>query len=439
MNNGILKPKAGCFAIYELSEEGWEDADGLLKGFCSSLEACGLEVLAAPEHVTDEASCKRAAEFFYLHRVDLICPLIITWCHDHYIWQMQKSAGVPVAVRALPGILNGSALGAQQVGCILEDLDIPHRLYYAEAGDGAEAAKLARFAGACALKNALSGARIAMTGRRTPGMTPTAFDEVEIMRLFGCQVVTYGMDEITAMGLQADDGEVRELWAKVSGAAAAVRDVKPGDELSAIRYYLALKKLAADCGFDAVTVGCYPNYCGKTCLPVSMLIDDGIPAGCEGDLNSTIAMLILQKLTGKPVHFGEMCVVDREENYILSSHCGAAPASLADGKGYILCPVRLAHTGVCIRYSSMPGKVTYMNLVGRKNKYRMCAFKGQAVETPLVYEGNPMKIVPDAGAARVWETVAEYGFGHHWTAVYADVAGELEEFCRLTGIEGVFV
>jgi len=434
----MIKPKVGCYSIYELSEEDWDNAPNQLDTLCKGLEAQGLEVVKAPVPVTDESSCKKVAEYFAAEKVDVTCPLIITWCHDHNIWLIQKATDVPVAVWAIPGMRNGSALGAQQIGCILGDLDIEHKLYYGEESDAKSIRELAVYAKACAIREKLKTVKIAMVGRRTPGMTPTAFDEVEIMRVFGCQVVTYGMDEVTELGNTFAEEEVRGEWEKLSKAAASVINVAEGDDLVTMRYYLALKKIVKDNSFDAMTVGCYPSYCGKTCIPVALLNDEGVPTGCEGDLNSTIAVYILNQLTGKPVHFGEMCVIDREENYILSSHCGAAPASMACEDGYILCPVRLAHTGVCIRYRSKPGNVTYVNLVGRKDKYRMCAIEGEAVDTPLIYEGNPMKIVPKTPVSEVWNIISKYSFGHHWMAVYDHVEEELKELCSLLGIKGIF-
>ncbi len=434
----MIRPKIGCYAIFELSEEDWEKAPLQLDTLCRGLEVQGMEVVKAAVPVTDEASSKRVAEYFAAEKVDLTCPLIITWCHDHNLWTIQKSTRVPVAVWAIPGLRNGSALGAQQVGCFLGDLDIEHRLYYGSEDDAQSHKALAVYAKACAVRNKLRNVKIAMVGRRTPGMTPTAFDEVEIMRVFGCQVVTYGMDEVAHLANTFDDGLAGGEWEKLSKAAASVLNVAEGHGILTMKYYLALKKIARDNNFAAMAVGCYPSYCGTTCIPVALLNEEGIAAGCEGDLNSTIAMYILTQLTGKPVHFGEMCVIDRNENYILSSHCGAAPVSMACEDGYTLCPVRLANTGVCIRYRSKPGRVTYMNLVGRKDKYRICAFEGNAVDTPLIYEGNPMKIVPRTPVSEIWDIISEYSFGHHWMAVYDQVEEEIKELCRLLEISGIF-
>ena len=39
---------------------------------------------------------------------------------------------------------------------------------------------------------------------------------------------------------------------------------------------------------------------------------------------------------------------------------------------------------------------------------------------------------------RIWNQVSQHGFGHHWMAGRGHVAAELKEFCRLTGVRGVF-
>lgn len=150
-------------------------------------------------------------------------------------------------------------------------------------------------------------------------------------------------------------------------------------------------------------------------------------------------MFILHRMTGIPVHFGEMLDVDEELNTIVSSHCGAAAPSLANpSDGYILCPVRIANDGVCVRFPARTGPVTYVNLVGRKGNYRMCAFEGEAIPTGMVFEGNPLKLRLNSPFRKIWQAVTEHGFGHHWMTAYGELVLDLQEFCRITGIEGVF-
>ena len=130
--------------------------------------------------------------------------------------------------------------------------------------------------------------------------------------------------------------------------------------------------------------------------------------------------------------------MDERENTLITSHCGAGPPALADERGFVLCPVRLAHSGVCIRYRTRPGPVTYVNLAGRRTNYRLCALGGDATPAEMVFEGNPMRIRLRTPFREIWNAVAKHGFGHHWMAVHGDVTAELAEFCRLTGVRGCF-
>ena len=182
-----------------------------------------------------------------------------------------------------------------------------------------------------------------------------------------------------------------------------------------------------------------PKQCqGTMCVPIALLNQDGVATGCEGDVNSTLAMFLLTLLSDSPVHFGEMLDVDLKANTLVTSHCGCGSPALADDDGYTLCPVRLADDGVCIRFTARPGPVTFVNLVGRKGSYRLCAFEGEAVPTGMVFEGTPLKFKMRSPFEKVWKSITDGGFGHHWMTGYGHFVPELAEFCRLTGVRGVF-
>lgn len=433
----MLQPKIACYAVYESTEEGWEAADTQLAALCADLAALGMQVHAAGESVKDEASCSRVAAWACSIQPDLLVALIITWSFDHFSYLIWQQTRVPVAIRCVPGIRTGSMVGAQQLGALFTDLGLEYRLFYGALGDRDCAMQMYRYARATAAVGRLRGLRVAMLGRRTPGMTPIAFDEIEIMRLFGTTVTTIGMDEFDATLDSIPETEIVQVWERVN-AEAEVNQSTRESGLAATRVYLGIKRLVSEYGFGAVTVGSYPQCQGTACLAISLLNDEGIVAGCEGDMNATIAMYLLSLLTDAPVHFGEILDMDKADNTIISSHCGAAAKSLADCSGFQLCPVRLAHRGVCVRFSAKPGPVTYVNLVGRKQTYRLCAFEGVAQPAQMVFEGNPMKIQMACSLDNLWEAISTHGFSHHWLAAYGQFSQELAEICRMIGIKGVF-
>jgi len=433
----MYKPRVGSYAVYEPPEEGWEDWEAQFAQINEALSAVGMEVVAAPEAIKDLPSLERVAAFFAGQALDMLHALIITWSFDHYSIELQQRLDRPLAIRAIPGIRTGSVVGSQQLNSVLADLEVPKRLFYGALADEAPIAAAAVFARACALQQKLQGARVAVIGRRTEGMTPTAVDEIEILRLFGTRLQNYGLDEIHGRAAQVPAEEARAIWEGVASGATAVMS-KTEHGLQTARNYVVMKELVAEQGLSAISIGSYPQCQGTMCIPISLLNEEGIPTGCEGDVNSTINMMLLSMLSDDPVHFGEMLAVDEEENSLVTSHCGCGSPSLASEGSYILHPVRLANDGVCIRYTAKPGPVTFVNLVGRKGNYRMCAFEGDAVPTGMVFEGNPLKFIMKQPFHTIWEEVAEHGFGHHWMTVYAHIAPVLAEFCALAGIQGVF-
>ncbi|NPV84478.1 MAG: hypothetical protein HPY45_00535 [Anaerolineae bacterium] len=434
----MIRPKIGTYAVYEPTEEGWESWSQQLQQINSDLADQGLEIISAPEAVRDEDSCRRVAAWFASQQVDLLHPLIITWSFDHYTVLIHQSAPLPVAIRTIPGIRTGSIVGGQQLGNVLTDIEVEHRLLYGALGSQETARETAIYARACALRQKLRGARFLLIGRRTPGMSNIAIDELEILRLLGIVLTTMGMDEFNLVVEKVSPAQAEAEWQKVSTRAAEV-SCNPQQAIASMKHYVALKQLIAQYQFQSITIGSYPACQGVACLPLALLDDEGIATGCgEGDVNSAIAKYLLMQLSDAPGHFGEMLEIDESANSIVTSHCGAGAPSLADQDGYILCPVRLAHSGVCIRYKARPGPITYVNLVGRRSNYRMCAIEGNAVHTEMVFEGNPMRIVLKTPLRNLWQAVSQYGFGHHWMAGYAHVANELSVFCHLTGIKGIF-
>jgi hypothetical protein len=96
------------------------------------------------------------------------------------------------------------------------------------------------------------------------------------------------------------------------------------------------------------------------------------------------------------------------------------------------------HNGESIGFKSLPDPITYVNIVGRRTNYRLCAFEGNAIPTETVFEGNPIYIQLITPFRETWNTIEVYSFGHHWMAGYARVTPILVEFCRLTRIQGFF-
>lgn len=91
----------------------------------------------------------------------------------------------------------------------------------------------------------------------------------------------------------------------------------------------ALADVLENDDLDAVTVRCFdllgdPGTSG--CLALASLNDDGIVAGCEGDLPSTLAMLLVRSLLDQPSWMANPAQVEPDSNRLVLAHCTVAPS-----------------------------------------------------------------------------------------------------------------
>ena len=119
-----------------------------------------------------------------------------------------------------------------------------------------------------------------------------------------------------------DDG-----WKAVEEVFEKAIEIKEPDRkamMKAGRIYLAIEAILKDYRLDGFTIGCF-DLIGKLkatpCLALAIFNARGIPAGCEGELNSLLGMYIVRKYFEKPAFMGN--VADFGGDYILIAHCTA--------------------------------------------------------------------------------------------------------------------
>ena len=77
---------------------------------------------------------------------------------------------------------------------------------------------------------------------------------------------------------------------------------------------------------DAITVECFPmvqKYGVTACLPLARFNDEGIPAGCEGDLTAIAGMMLCKELTGIIPWIAN--INKATDQVCMFSHCTIAP------------------------------------------------------------------------------------------------------------------
>jgi len=238
--------------------------------------------------------------------------------------------------------------------------------------------------------------------------------------------------------------EVKALTAQYKGNARRIFQPNDADIRDAARATIALKRVVADAKVDAVMMDClpglkHPHQHVPPCMGFMDLRDEGIPAGCESDLDATLTMMLMQYLFDKP-GFQHNPTVETERNHYFCAHCTSA--SKMNGAGsppepYMLMSHAEAGWGCVPRVLFSPGEevtiTKYLRVRSKAETPQMLVYTGETIGCP------PM---PQTGGCRTnaettineLEDVADLK-GHHLIMVYGHYARSLRHFCQMYNIE----
>ena len=161
-----------------------------------------------------------------------------------------------------------------------------------------------------------------------------------------------------------------------------------------IRIYSALKTLANSRGWDALTLRCFDLVIAERatgCFALSQLADEGLDAGCEGDVASIVALRWMRLLSGRPAWMANPSDMGFSggQGRILLAHC-TVPRTILDS--YSIRSHFESGLGVAVAGVIPPGPITLVRLGGR------------SLEKAWIAEGN---ILPTQASEGLCRTQAE--------------------------------
>ena len=144
--------------------------------------------------------------------------------------------------------------------------------------------------------------RLGIVGKSSDWLIASQVNNKEVLKTLNCEIVEIPFEEISSLGV-----------------------VDPGMK-GAEMIYERLKEIVAKYKLDGITVRCFDLF--KTikntgCVAVSKLNDEGIPAGCEGDIPVLLTLMICKQLTGEPGFMGNPVRI-QPDGQILLAKCTIA-------------------------------------------------------------------------------------------------------------------
>jgi len=124
---------------------------------------------------------------------------------------------------------------------------------------------------------------------------------------------------------RAIDSRTAEAEAEAYWLKAARKIVEPSREeiINSARLYLAIKKMMIENRAQAVTSTLCMGNPVNACLAFSKLNDLGLVGACEGDMDSTLTMLLFGYAFAKPGFITDP-LFDLSRNAVIHAHCVAA-------------------------------------------------------------------------------------------------------------------
>lgn len=426
-----LVPRVAVGSLRSPLEVGADRAAQAARDLARLLRAAGCDVLEFRPVDTAEravAAGRQLAE----HHAHAVALVAASWFEDYLVLDLIEECPLPVLLWPLPGIETGSLCGTQQLASCLKQLDRPCRCLFGPLESEDTLRHALTFLRAVTLKHQLRRARIGLGGHRVNGMTESSPNEVALKKAIGPRIVPLDMPLLLERAAQIPETQALERWQAVVRQSGGCK-VTTRDGLDSIRVYFALKEQIDRHRLDALTIGCYPHAMGRVCLAASLLADDGVPLGCEGDVNGAVGQLLLTRLTGHATHNTDW-LEPLEDDSIVFTHCGSGSHRLAENpKDITLSPVRLMNQGVCSLFTAKPGPVTLVNLIPRGDSYQLALLEGDAIPTPMVFPGNPLRVRFRQPASRLIDWVFAEGIGHHWMAAYGHAGAEIRQWAALCG------
>ena len=312
---------------------------------------------------------------------------ICTWLYNNGV--QHRHIHIPLhspdaTLNRLPTLLCAESPAPQRCEC---NAGVAAEATCAEAAT-AEAAST-EAATADALVKALGGCTIGLIGEASPWLIASGIDKEALSKRCGVS-----FKEISIGTLADKYLGYRELWKNhtlSAGARAELDEVlcrfscslegdRTTEDLSdAAIMYLALASICKEEHLDAVTVKCFDllSSCKTTaCLALALLNDNGVIAGCEGDIPSICTMLAVYKALGRPSFMANPASIDSDNLSIDFAHC-TIPTVMVES---CTLPSHF-ESGIGI---GINGEVPLGN-------YTLCKLSGKTLERSLICNGRLVK------------------------------------------------
>ena len=178
--------------------------------------------------------------------------------------------------------------------------------------------ELARYLRYVEARKAMRGKKMGVIGKPSDWLIASDVDDAKVKSRLGIELLDIPYDEFLS-----SIEEVKEVPKELIARFEA-KTTRHGDLVESLRIYLALKALCLKYGLSGFTLRCFDLLSLKhqtSCLAFGLLNEEGIIAGCEGDVPAMLSMMLSKALLGYAPFMANPSCFDMETGTAIYAHC----------------------------------------------------------------------------------------------------------------------
>lgn len=325
---------------------------------------------------------------------------------------------------------------------VFNDLGYKFIYLYNIIGKPSPIERIESFALAASAAKSIENAKVGMMGFRDMKLYNTLYDGISLKSNLGIEVEFFEMLEVLQLTENTERIEIERILKKIKLEWDFIKPIDDGFLEQGITYYLAIKKIVEENGFDAISLKDVDGMKKILSYPpalIFMLLSDELDLCTipENDTMGAVTQLIMKKLTGQCAAYFEF--YEFFENSVLVGVPDYVPAEVVDGKVKVTRAAFGGISGGLLNVSKVKsGKVTMARLSNTADQYTMhvCTGEGRFISWEEAGWDQP---APQLPSLEVFLDTSVEDFtqkisGQHYIIAYGDHVEALKNFCYLKNI-----
>ena len=147
----------------------------------------------------------------------------------------------------------------------------------------------------------LSGLRIGLFGKPSDWLIASDVDRKHLLDQYGVTTIDIDLQRLIDGIITVSQKEAVKVAQDIVKRSQDTIEPSCSDMVEAAKAYLVIRQICQEERLDAMTIRCFDivKACGTTsCLALALLNDEGIVAGCEGDMQTLMSMLLVKRACG---------------------------------------------------------------------------------------------------------------------------------------------